>query len=134
MKSIIFRYPRFAIKSYGKEKRYLCPPPHLLMLGKAWDADFAEANHPDSGKSSSECCKNDETPDYNNYHQVSGDYSGSQGYNYQDNNNNNSLGNGSHKILKNAIDQRIYSVISIPGVDLLDSGNIEFDENVILFF
>ncbi|MEN2500528.1 MAG: hypothetical protein MHMPM18_004684, partial [Marteilia pararefringens] len=44
VKSVVFRYPRFAIKSYGKEKRYLCPPPHISIYGLAWN-DYLSKLH-----------------------------------------------------------------------------------------
>ena len=113
MKSIVFKYPRFAIKSYGKEKRYLCPPPHLSMKGKGWDEYLAFQQQ-------------------NNQQQESTHF-GSNGHTVKDTNGHISDTdpmNDSERAQQQHQDQ-YYSIISIPGVDLSESGNIEFDENVI---
>ena len=35
-KKISLQYPKIVQKSYGKEKRFICPPPLIEVLGNAW--------------------------------------------------------------------------------------------------
>ncbi|KAI0070228.1 hypothetical protein K474DRAFT_1713521 [Panus rudis PR-1116 ss-1] len=37
--SVIVMSPKVAPKSYGKEKRFLCPPPTAIMIGNSWWSD-----------------------------------------------------------------------------------------------
>jgi len=94
MKSIVFRYPRFAIKSYGKEKRYLCPPPHLAIKGTGWDDD-----------------------QINNFYEVLDKASQTKEESQE-----------TEKLKGDKTTSSYYSIITIPGLDLSESGNIEFDE------
>ena len=37
-KQISLQYPKIVQKSYGKEKRFICPPPLIEVLGNGWQS------------------------------------------------------------------------------------------------
>ena len=36
-KQISIQYPKVVQKSYGKEKRFICPPPFVEFVGNGWE-------------------------------------------------------------------------------------------------
>ncbi|MES1902237.1 MAG: hypothetical protein MHPSP_000796 [Paramarteilia canceri] len=116
----MFRYPCFAIKSYGKEKRYLCPPPHFLISGSEWKND---QNHFSQ-------------LDYNVLPQMQHRPTKVIGSSkIQETNSNVYRKIRDKDELKNDLVEansasKYYCVIEIAGVDLQDSGFVELNDNM----
>jgi len=128
-KSILFRYPRFAIKSYGKEKRYLCPPPHIALHGNSWD----ESSVQQSDKMSLQ-----ENMIYN-YDNLDAVPFGCSLANFSNGFLAENTEEKSAKYVKNydensvssvnSPERKLTAVISIPGIELSENSEIQLDES-----